>query len=565
MTPASPDWWRRAVVYQAYIRSFADGDGDGIGDIAGIRSRLPYLRDLGVDAVWITPWYPSPMADGGYDVADYRGVDPLFGSIEDADALVREAHGHGLRVILDIVPNHTSSAHPWFVEALAAGPGSAARARYVFRDGRGADGGEPPTGWGSVFGGGAWTRVTEADGRPGQWYLHLFAPEQPDLEWANPEVRAEFEDVLRTWFDRGVDGFRIDVASGLVKDHASPEPPPPQPGVPSYIVAGDPLSDQEGVHEIYRAWRGVAEGYAPPRILLGEVHASSPARVARYLRPDELHGAFNFHFLRSPWDADRLRAVIDETLATHAAVGAAPTWVLSNHDETRQVTRYGRPFSGIRERSLDDGQPVDEAIGTRRARAAALLLLALPGGAYVYQGEELGLPEVEDLPEAALRDPIWTRSGHAIRGRDGCRVPLPWSGTAPPFGFGPPGSTPWLPQPASWAARSVEAQAGDPGSMLALYRRALALRRAHPGLSGGAFAWLPAPDGVLLFERNGGLRCAVNLSGAPFALPGARTTLLRSDTIGPDATAGPGDPGAADGPGDPDALPADAAAWYLER
>ncbi|MEW6224197.1 MAG: glycoside hydrolase family 13 protein [Chloroflexota bacterium] len=556
MTPASQAWWRRAVVYQVYIRSFADGDGDGIGDIAGIRSRLPYLRDLGVDALWITPWYPSPMADGGYDVADYRGVDPLFGSIEDADALVREAHAHGLRVILDIVPNHTSSAHPWFVEALAAGPGSAARGRYVFRDGRGADGGEPPTGWGSVFGGGAWTRVTEADGRPGQWYLHMFAPEQPDFEWANPEVRAEFEDVLRTWFDRGVDGFRIDVANGLVKDHANPEPPPPEPGVPGYIVAGDPLSDQEGVHEIYRAWRRVAEAYAPPRILLGEVHASSPARVARYLRPDELHGAFNFHFLRSPWDAGRLRAVIDETLASHAAVGAAPTWVLSNHDETRHVTRYGRPFTGTRERSLDDGQPVDEAIGTRRARAAALLLLALPGGAYVYQGEELGLPEVEDLPEAALRDPIWRRSGHAIRGRDGCRVPLPWSGTAPPFGFGPPGSTPWLPQPASWAARSVEAQAGDPGSMLALYRRALALRNTHPGLSGGAFAWLPSPDGVLLFERDDGLRCAVNLSGTPVALPGTRTTLLRSDAI---------DPGAAGGPGDPDALPADAAAWYLER
>jgi len=302
--------------------------------------------------------------------------------------------------------------------------------------------------------------------------------------------------------------------------------------------------------EIYRAWRRVADGQAPPRILLGEVHASSPARVARYLRPDELHGAFNFHFLRSPWDAARLRAVIDETLASHAAVGAAPTWVLSNHDETRQVTRYGRPFTGIRERLLDDGQPVDEALGTRRARAAVLLLLGLPGSAYLYQGEELGLPEVEDLPEAALRDPVWTRSGHAIRGRDGCRVPLPWSGTAPPFGFGPPGSTPWLPPPASWAERSLEAQSEDPGSMLALYRRALALRNGHPGLAGETFAWLPAPDGVLLFERDDGLRCAVNLSGAPVPLPASRTTLLRSD--------------AADA-GDPDALPPDAAAWYLDR
>jgi alpha-glucosidase len=547
VTPASPAWWRRAVVYQVYIRSFADGDGDGIGDIAGIRSRLPYLRDLGIDALWITPWYPSPMTDGGYDVADYRGVDPLFGSIEEADELVREAHEHGLRVILDIVPNHTSSAHPWFVEALAAGPGSAARARYVFRDGRGADGSGPPTGWGSVFGGGAWTRVTEADGRPGQWYLHLFAPEQPDLEWDNPQVRAEFEDVLRTWFDRGVDGFRIDVASGLVKDHASPEPPPHQPGVPSYVVAGDPLSDQEGVHEIYRSWRRVAAGYAPPRILLGEVHAASPARVARYLRPDELHGAFNFHFLRSPCEAARLRTVIDETIASHAAVGAAPTWVLSNHDETRHVTRYGRPFTGIRDRLLDDGQPVDEALGTRRARAAVLLLLGLPGSAYLYQGEELGLPEVEDLPEAALRDPVWTRSGHTIRGRDGCRVPVPWSGTAPPFGFGPPGSTPWLPQPPAWAALTAEVQAGDPGSVLELYRAALALRRTHLGLAGEAFTWLPAPDGVLRFEREAGLRCVVNLSAGAISLPPGRVTLIRSDA------------------GDGDQLPLDASAWYLEE
>ena len=545
MTDPAAAWWRRAVVYEVYIRSFADGDGDGIGDIAGIRSRLPYLRDLGVDAVWITPWYPSPMADGGYDVADYRGVDPVFGSLDEADALIREAHDLGLRVIIDIVPNHTSSAHTWFSEALAAGPGSAARARYVFRDGRGTAGSEPPTGWGSVFGGGAWTRVAEPDGRPGQWYLHLFAPEQPDLEWGNPEVRAEFEDILGTWFERGVDGFRIDVANGLVKDHASPGAPPSEPGVPSYIVAGDPLSDQEGVHEIYRGWRRVADGWVPPRILLGEVHAASPARVARYLRPDELHGAFNFHFLRSPWDAGPLRTVIDETLATHAAVGAAPTWVLSNHDETRHVTRYGRPFTGIRDRALDDGQPVAAGLGTRRARAATLLLLGLPGGAYVYQGEELGLPEVEDLPEEALRDPVWTRSGHTIRGRDGCRVPLPWSGVEPPFGFGPPGSTPWLPQPAAWAALTAETQAGREGSMLELYRRALAVRRAHPGLGGEAFEWLAAPDGVLLFEREAGLQCAVNLSAAPYRLPVSRTTLARSDA------------------GDPDLLPPDAAAWFL--
>ncbi len=539
-------------MYQVYIRSFADADGDGVGDIAGIRSRLAYLRELGVDALWITPWYPSPMADGGYDVADYTGVDAAFGSVDEAVALVAEAHGHGLRVLIDLVPNHTSSAHPWFAEALASPPGSPARARFVFRDGRGPDGSEPPTAWIGVFGGPAWERVTEADGRPGQWYLHQFAIEQPDLDWSSPDVPAMFEDVLRTWFARGVDGFRIDVANALVKDLSSVDRPGDD--AVSLDVSGPgattPLTDQEGVHEVYRSWRAIADAQDPPRILLGEVHAPTIERLARYVRPDELHGAFNFPFLRAGWDAGRLRTVIDGTLAALGAVGAAPTWVLSNHDETRHVTRYGRARTGI-----DDGTPddppawaVDLDLGTRRARAAVLLLLGLPGGAYVYQGEELGLPEVEDLPEDALRDPIWERSGHARRGRDGCRVPLPWSGTAPPFGFGPPGSTPWLPQPASWATRTVEAQSGDPSSILALYRSALALRADHPGLAGESFGWLPAPDGVLLFERDAGFVVAVNLSSTPVALPDGFDVLLRSD--GP-STSGP--------------LGADAAAWLAPR
>ncbi len=539
----SGDWWRRAVVYQVYIRSFADGDGDGVGDIAGIRSRLPYLRDLGVDALWITPWYPSPMADGGYDVADYTGVDPMFGSVDEAVSLIDEAHAHGLRVLLDLVPNHTSSAHPWFAEALAAGPGSPARARYVFRDGRGNDGAEPPTGWIGVFGGSAWERVTEADGRPGQWYLHQFAIEQPDLDWDNPDVRALFEDVLRTWFARGADGFRIDVANALVKDLSAIESR--RDDGASLDVSGPgattPLTDQEGVHEVYRAWRRIADAEDPPRVLLGEVHAPSLARLARYVRPDELHGAFNFPFLRAGWDAGRLRTVIDGTLAALGAVGASPAWVLSNHDETRHATRFGRALTGVDDVPVDASPATDPDLGLRRARAAVLLLLGLPGGAYVYQGEELGLPEVEDLPEEALRDPIWERSGHERRGRDGSRVPLPWSGDAPPFGFGPPGSTPWLPQPASWAARSVAAQTGDPSSMLELYRAALGLRATHPGLAGAAFRWLPSPDGVLLFERDAGLVVAVNLGRDPFALPGGLDVVLRSDaraaSLGPDAAA----------------------------
>ena len=540
---ATSAWWRRAVVYQVYIRSFADADGDGVGDIAGIRSRLPYLRDLGVDAIWITPWYPSPMADGGYDVADYRDVAPMFGTLSDARAMLDDAHALGLRVILDIVPNHTSSAHPWFVEALAGGPGSPARRRYVFRDGRGPGGSVPPTDWQSEFGGPAWTRLDDANGRPEQWYLHMFAAEQPDLAWDDRAVRAEFEDILRTWFDRGVDGFRIDVASALIKDFANPTvPPAPDRAAGAYIPERHPLMDQEGVHDIYRSWRKLADAQVPPRILLGEVHAPTTARLARYLRPDELHGAFNFPFMRCPWDATRLRAVIDETVATHAVVGAAPTWVLSNHDETRHVTRYGRPWTGIRDRLSDDGQPVDLELGTRRARAATLLLLALPGGAYLYQGEELGLAEVEDLPEDALQDPVWARSGHSIRGRDGCRVPLPWSGDRAPFGFGPPGSLPWLPQPAGWATSTADAQHADPGSMLTLYRHALGVRRSHPGLAGERFAWVEDGPDVLHFTRDVGFGCVVNLSRSPVDLPDGAIVVLASRSsagqrVAPDAAA----------------------------
>lgn len=552
----SAAWWRHAVVYQVYVRSFADADGDGVGDIAGIRSRLGYLRALGVDAVWINPWYPSPLADGGYDVADYRTVDPELGTLADAEGLLADAHAAGLRVILDIVPNHTSSAHPWFQEALASPPGSRARARYLFRDGLGADGSLPPTNRRSLFGGPAWTRVREADGRPGQWYLHMFDPLQPDLDWRNPEVRAEFEDILRLWFERGADGFRIDVASGLAKDHDGRglvEVDPPHPDSGAWVSADDPMLNQPAVHEIYRAWRRTADAQHPPRILVGEVHAPSPAVVATYLRSDELHAAFNFTFMRSPWDAARLRAAIDQTLETHAPVGAAPTWVLSNHDEIRHLTRYGRPSTGIRDRGEDERLPTDLELGRRRARAAALLLLALPGSVYLYQGEELGLPEVADLPDAVRRDPAWERSGHAIRGRDGCRVPMPWAGDAPPFGFGPPGSVPWLPQPTSWAERSVAAETGDPASMLSLYRAALAIRRTHPGLAGEALRWLSSADGVLLFEREEGFRCLVNLSQTPIPLPGPDVVVLRSDTrIGPIGDTAP-DASAE--------LPPDAAAW----
>ncbi len=520
-------WWRSAVIYQIYVRSFADADGDGMGDLAGIRSRLPYLRQLGIDAVWLTPFYPSPQADAGYDVADYRDVDPRFGTLPDLDGLISDAHALGIRVIVDIVPNHTSSAHQWFQAALASAPGSRERARYLFRDGRGTDGDEPPNDWKSGFGGSAWTRVTERDGRPGQWYLHLFDVGQPDLDWMNDEVRAEFESILRFWFDRGVDGFRIDVAHGLAKDQEMPDlagrfRPGPAP-------SGHPHWDQDEVHDVYRAWRKISDSYPGERIFVGEIWLHTPEQVARYVRPGELQTAFNFHFLLAPWDATAMRVAIDRSMGALVEVGAPPTWVLSNHDVTRHVTRYG---GGER--------------GQRRARAAALLMFALPGGAYVYQGEELGLEEVEDLPDELRQDPTFFRSGGARKGRDGCRVPIPWGGKEPPFEFGP-GRTAWLPQPIEWAERTVAAEDGDPDSMLELYRRTLALRRRLPALGDGPMAWIVVAPRVLAFRRQPGFVCLVNFADEPVELP---KEMRDAEVL---LSSGPLD--------EPGVLPPDSAAW----
>ena len=546
-----PNWWRNAVIYQIYIRSFADGNGDGVGDIAGIRSRLPYLRDLGVDAIWITPWYPSPMADGGYDVADYRDIAPEFGTLDEASALLEEAHEHGLKVILDIVPNHTSDEHEWFRQALEAGPGDPERERYWFRDGRGPDGALPPNDWFSVFGGPAWTRLLDEEGVPEQWYLHLFAPEQPDLKWTNQEVRTEFEDVLRFWFDRGVDGFRIDVAHGLMKHPALPDLGLSMEELLAAPPADHPAWDRPDVHEIYREWRKVADSYEDPRVFVAEawVHTGSD-RLAAYLRPDELHQAFNFDFLRCHWEAQQLRTSIDHSLETLAEVGAPTSWVMSNHDIYRHVTRFGRPpLSSLANRGAYEQLPVDVALGTRRARAAALLMLGLPGSAYVYQGEELGLPDVTDLPEDTLQDPIWERSGNTVRGRDGCRVPLPWSGTSPPFGFGSSdGAEPWLPQPAEWISLTAEAQAEAADSMLSLYRDALRIRREQLAGQPEALTWnKDAPDAVLSFNRGDALRVVVNLGEVPVALPQHVAVALAS------------------GPLPHDTLPPDTAAWLQVR
>ncbi|MFG2088098.1 glycoside hydrolase family 13 protein [Spirillospora sp. NPDC048824] len=521
-------WWRDAVIYQVYVRSFADSGGDGVGDLPGVRARLPYLVGLGVDALWLTPFYVSPMADFGYDVADYRDVDPLFGTLADARDLIADAHARGLRIIVDVVPNHTSDRHAWFQAALAASPGSPERARYVFRDGRGRGGAEPPNDWESVFGGPAWTRLPD-----GQWYLHLFAPEQPDLNWENPEVHTEFTDILKFWLDLGVDGFRVDVAHGMAKAQGLPDVGHTDQ-VEMLGTAVLPYFDQDPVHDIHREWRRLLDSYDGERIAVAEAWAPTPERLAAYTRPDELHQAFNFHYLTAPWEASGMRKVIDESLRTAGAVGAPATWVLSNHDVKRHVTRYG------------DGER-----GLRRARAAALLTLALPGSSYVYQGEELGLPEVLDLPEEFQQDPQRLRGEGA--GRDGCRVPMPWEGEEPPFGFGA-GAGSWLPIPTAWRDLTVAAQNADPGSILSLYREALRIRREHPALGDGSLRWLAGPAGTLLFVRetadegDGRLACAVNMGGRTVRIPAYGTPLLASGPVHAD--------------GDHVELPPDTALWW---
>ena len=487
-----PDWWKTAVFYQIYPRSFSDSNGDGEGDLNGIRERLDYLQALGVDALWLSPFFVSPMADGGYDVADPTDVDPRFGTLDDFDAMVAAAHERGIKVTVDLVPNHFSDQHVWFQQALVAAPGSRERARFHFVDGKGPDGSEPPNNWPSVFGGPAWTRLPD-----GQWFLHLFAPEQPDLNWENPEVRHEFARILRFWLDRGADGFRVDVAHGLAK----PEGLPDMKAIPNQLlvnVADDPRFDQPAVHEYLRGLRAVLDEY-PGAMAVGEVWAESVERQVAYIRPDELQLAFNFDLVRADWEAAAFTQAIQDALDATARVGAPNTWVLANHDLIRHATRYG-----------------GGAVGQARARAAAMIQLALPGAAYLYQGDELGLENV-DLPDEVLQDPAWERSGHTERGRDGERVPLPWSGSEPPFDF--TSGTPWLPMPVEWIDFTVEAQLEDANSTLSLYQRILAMRRELPDLATDAFAWIGAPDGCLALRRGESFVLVTNFGSVPAELP----------------------------------------------
>lgn len=522
MTPQQREpWWSRAVFYQVYPRSFADSNGDGVGDLDGVASRLEYLDQLGIDALWFSPITVSPMADHGYDVSDPRDIDPLFGDLAAFERLIAAAHEHGIKITMDLVPNHTSSQHPWFQEALAAGPGSAARDRYIFRDGRGPGGRKPPNNWQSVFGGPSWTRVVEADGNPGQWYLHLFDVEQPDLNWDNPEVFDDLEKTLRFWLERGVDGFRIDVAHGMAKPPGLPDTDVEMR--PRMLSDGDPRFNHPNVHEIHRNIRTVMDDY-PDAVTIGEVWVFDNASWAEYLRADELHLGFNFRMVRAKFDIAEIHDAIENTLTAASIENATPTWTLENHDVERGPSRYGGGAAGL-----------------DRARAMAMVTLALPGAVFLYNGQELGLPNVE-LPDDALRDPTWERSGHTVRGRDGCRIPIPWVGDAPPFGFSASCDT-WLPMPPDWAALTVERQLGETDSTLAFFRQALELHRSRAEFTGNRVEWLPAPRGTLLFERGDhGLRCALNASKRPLSLPDGELILTSAPLV--------------DGK-----LPANAAAW----
>lgn len=493
-------WWKDAIFYQVYPRSFSDSNGDGVGDLRGVIDRLGYLELLGVDALWLSPVMRSPMADHGYDVSDPRDIDPLFGTVEDMDDLIREAHARRIRVTMDLVPNHTSDQHEWFTSAVKTPPGSPERDRYLFRYGRGTGGAIPPNNWPSQFGGPAWTRITEPHGHKGQWYLHLFAPEQPDLNWSNPDVWSDLETTLRFWLDRGVDGFRIDVAHGMAKPHGLPDAAPTGFPLIDNGTGTDARFDHDGVHEVHRMIRSVVDEY-PDRVLIGEIWVSDDERFGRYLRPDELHLGFNFRLTTTEFVAVELRTAIEHSMNAVAAVDATPTWTLCNHDVPRTVTRLG---SG--------------KLGLRRARALALVELALPGAVFLYNGEELGLPSVE-LPDEALQDPVWERSGHTRRGRDAHRIPMPWQGGAPCYGF-TEGDSSWLPMPSGWDELTVESQLEDAESVLSLYRAALEIRRAHPGFEGDELEWYGAPEGCFAFRRPGGtLVCVLNTSPVDVPLP----------------------------------------------
>lgn len=526
----SAEWWRKAVIYQVYPRSFADADGDGIGDLKGITEKLGSLSDLGIDAIWFSPFFKSPQKDAGYDISDYRLIDPIFGTNEDFDVLLAKAKTLGIRIIVDIVPNHTSDQHAWFQAALASAPGSAERDYYHFRDGKGENGELPPNNWQSIFGGPAWSRITEANGELGQWYLHLFDSSQPDLNWENPKIADEFDDILRFWLDKGVDGFRVDVAHGMVKRAGLPDATIYDENLRERPISNLTMAEAEeavpywgqpGVHDAIRRFRRILDEY-DDRAMCAEASMSPLPRLAMWVRPDEYHQSFNFDYMHSKYEAAAIKKIVTDSIVEYGKVGASSTWVLSNHDGIRHATRLGiapentpRPGDGIHP---SDPAP-DEALGLRRARAATAFMLGLPGSSYLYQGEELGLPEAWQLEGKYRQDPTYARTNGDRIGRDGCRVPLPWVADATESnGFNSTGKS-WLPQPANYRVFARNLQDGVVGSTLELYKRLLKVRKQFD-LGAGAFSWVDDYDSeTSLSYINNGVLVITNFSGDPIAMP----------------------------------------------
>ena len=533
-------WWKDAIVYQLYPRSFADNNGDGCGDLEGIRQHLDHLSELGIDAIWLTPCFPSPQRDHGYDVADYFDIEPRYGTLDDFDRLVADASARSIRIMLDVVPNHCSSEHAWFQAALKATPGSPERARYWFRDGKGADGSEPPNNWRAIFGGSAWTRVTEANGSPGQWYLHTFTPYQPDFNWYNQDVIDYFDRMLVFWFDRGVEGFRVDAVPTLGKHPDLPDSPPAPPGLTDGQAFAYNIYSHfyKTGHDVWKHWRTVIDDYErthPGRhlVTISESYGK-PEVVLEFLRGDEFHQSFAFDLMLETWLAKPLRKAINDSLEMLAPVGGTPAWTLNNHDTQRIVTRLGRlnanePAAHTGNNLMYVDAPVDLELGRRRARAMIALTAALPGALYLFQGEELGLEEYLDMPDGARQDPLFIQTSGKQLGRDGCRVPLPWTTDATTsFGFSPVAVEPWLPQPNDFGEHSAETEGHDPDSMLSFYRTLL----SHRSSVSGDLTWVETgnPD-CLAFERNGTL-VVLNVGAGPVELPAAlvaaRSVILAS-------------------------------------
>ena len=503
-------WWERGVIYQVYPRSFQDSDGDGIGDLAGIETRLDHIVELGVDAIWLSPIFPSPMADFGYDVADYCDVEPMFGNLSRFDRLLAAVHARGLKLLLDFVPNHSSDQHPWFIESRSARD-SAKRDWYIWRDP--APGGGPPNNWISDFGGSSW----EWDAATGQYYLHAFLKQQPDLNWRDPELRAAMTDVLRFWLDRGVDGFRMDVLWHIVKAEGLPDNPVNPDWTPDHNERDRLVqlysTDQPEAHAITAAFRALADSYGD-RALIGEIFLPNAHHARWYGTPErpEVHLPFNFQLIENAWDASVLRRVIADYEASLPDFGW-PNWVIGSHDAPRIAAR----------------------IGEAQARVAALLLLTLRGTPTLYQGDEIGIGEVA-IPNERLRDPREMRQPGLGLGRDPSRTPMPWDDAA--FaGFS--AVEPWLPLNDDWPTRNVAAQARDPHSMLSLYRALLVLRRTEDALSIGDVKLIDAPDGVLAYERIHGdrrLRILLNFTSSDVVIDWRGTPLL--STFGDDAMPG---------------------------